>query len=437
LTGFSGHAKVKARRFEVLGIYHHFRRLDRPLAIAAMVPAVLSGAGLVTASTTAETAFSAIAVASAAYLLWRATSPLMSSASRSAVLVVLTLAAVLPEYVVDIHFAWSGAGSIGTEGAPYALSGATGANSILIGLAWPLLAIMSLRRGGRGAVLEPGRRISLWILLLASLYGFTIFLKDFLSLFDTAFLALLFGAYLWMAIKRSEPPSSVEAHASEGGRGAAAAFVWLAVVAGATVVLAAYFAGSVIESLQPYRQDRFEEAQWIVSLATKGPLIVIIVVQAWRNRAGPVMSVLLTAQIAHLTVVPGSVPVAFFVRGMIDGAAASLPLEGIQGSELLITAAQTLFLVVMAARMAVSIRGAALLLGMFALQATLGWLQSDGDSTAGLDAMAAAYLGLSVLVVARDRTRLAPLLAALPRRGRVQSGSRLADLDSKKEEEKK
>ena len=383
-----------------------------------MVPAALSGAGLVTASTTTETVFSAIAVASAAYLLWGASGPLWSRASRPAVLVVLTLAAVLPEYVVDIHFAWSGAGSTETEGAPYALSGVTGANSIVIGLAWPLLAIMTLRGGGNGVVLELGRRVSLWILLLASLYGFTIFLKGFLSLFDTAFLALLFGAYLWMAIKRSEPPRSVEAGASESGRGTAAQLVWLAAVVSATVVLASYFAVSLTESLQPYRQDRFEAAQWIVSLAAKGPLIMVIVVLGWRNRAGQVMSVLLTAQIAHLTVVPASVPVAFFVRGMVDGAAASLPLEGIQGSELLIAAAQTLFLVVMAARMAIPIRGAAMLLGMFALQATLGWLQSEGDSTAALDTMAAAYLALSVLVVARDRSRLAPLLAALPRRGR-------------------
>lgn len=419
----SDRAKVSACRFEVLRIYHHLSRIDRPLAIAAMLPAVLSGAGLVTASTTAETTFSAIAVASAAYLLWRASAPLMSRASRPAVLVVLTLAAVLPEYVVDIHFAWSGAGSIGTDDAPYTLSGATGANSLLIGLAWPLLAVLSLRAGGKGAVLEPDRRISLWILLLASLYAFTIFLKGFLSLFDTAFLALLFGAYLWLAVKRRDAPGDVESAALESDRVTPASVVWLAAVAGATIGLAAYFAGSVIESLQPYRQDRFEEAQWIVSLAAKGPLVVIIVVEGWRNRAGPVMSVLLTAQIAHLTVAPASVPVAFFVRGIIDGAAASLPLEGVQGSELLITAAQTLFLVVMAARMAVSVRGAALLLGMFALQATLGWLQSEGDSTAALDAMAAAYLAVSVLVVARDRTRLTPLLAALPRRGRGGGGS--------------
>jgi cation:H+ antiporter len=239
-----------------------------------------------------------------------------------------------------------------------------------------------------------------------------------------------------MVVKRTGSPDTVDSAASESGRSTVASIVWLAIVAGATVVLAANLAGSVIESLQPYRQHRFEEAQWIVSLAAKGPLIVVIVVQGWRNRAGPVVSVLLTAQIAHLTVLPASVPAAFLVRGMIDGAAASLPLEGIQGSELLLTAAQTLFLVVMAARMVVSIRGAALLLGMFALQATLGWLQPEADSTSALDAMAAVYLALSVLVVARDRTRLAPLLAALPRRGRVRSGPRLADVASEKEEEK-
>jgi cation:H+ antiporter len=213
--------------------------------------------------------------------------------------------------------------------------------------------------------------------------------------------------------------------------------VWLAAAAGATVVLAAYFAGSVIESLRPYSPDQFEEAQWIVSLAAKGPLLVVIAVQGWRHMAGPIVSTLLAAQIAHLAIVPASAPAAFFVRGMIDGTAGSLPLDGIQGSELLITAAQTLFLVVLAARMEVSVRGAVLLLGMFALQATLGWLQTDGDSTAALDAMAAAYLLLSVLVVARDRTRLTPMLAALPRRTTIQPGSRLADLDSKKEEEKR
>ena len=176
--------------------FRHLSRIDRPLAVAAMVLAAVLGAGVVTESTTVETPASAIAVALAAYLLWRASIPLLSGASRPAVLVVLTLAAVLPEYIIDIHFAWSGAGSAETEGAPYALSGATGTNSLLIGLAWPLLAVLSLRGGGKWVVLEPDRRIALWMLLLASLYAFTIFLKGFLSLFDTVFRTLLLGAYL-------------------------------------------------------------------------------------------------------------------------------------------------------------------------------------------------------------------------------------------------
>ncbi len=55
---------------------------------------------------------------------------------------------VLPEYAVDLYYAYQ-AGKVGpgSEYVHYAAANMTGANRLLVGLAWPLLVAIHWARG--------------------------------------------------------------------------------------------------------------------------------------------------------------------------------------------------------------------------------------------------------------------------------------------------
>ena len=84
-----------------------------------------------------------------------------------------------------------------------ALAVFTGTSSMLIGLAWPLV-ILLYRNTGEGVrlIVLRGNKAGLLVLLLAALYGFTLYLKASLSILDALILLMLFGAYVWTALRR-------------------------------------------------------------------------------------------------------------------------------------------------------------------------------------------------------------------------------------------
>jgi cation:H+ antiporter len=154
-------------------------------------------------------------------------------------------------------------------------------------------------------------------------------------------------------------------------------------------------------------------------LVSKVPFIVVVAAFSMRARTDRATSALLAAQIGQLTVLTASVPLAFYLQGLLRGDAGSLALDGRQSSELLLTSAQTLFMVVVVARMSVSSRGAMAIFGLFVLQSALAFAQPRGESTTAQDLMSALYIGAAVLAISRDRSRLQTLLAMFPvRRGK-------------------
>src|SRR5262245_39410610 len=60
---------------------------------------------------------------------------------RALALIFVALLALLPEYAVDIVFAYK-AGQDPTF-APYAVANMTGANRLLLGLGWPMVAVLA------------------------------------------------------------------------------------------------------------------------------------------------------------------------------------------------------------------------------------------------------------------------------------------------------
>src|SRR5438445_3344588 len=92
-----------------------------------------------------------VAILGGAFLLTWAAEVAEMDVSQGLALAFLALVAVLPEYAVDLYFAWKAATH--PEYTAYATANMTGANRLLIGVAWPLIVVL-YRLGGRRSELR-------------------------------------------------------------------------------------------------------------------------------------------------------------------------------------------------------------------------------------------------------------------------------------------
>src|SRR2546429_7787639 len=126
------------------------------VALAVALPALmlrLSGVHLHPRA--AILVYGSAVVASAFLLVWAAEAA-QRDISGSLATAILAVIAVLPEYAVDLYFAWS-AGHV-PQNAHYAAANMTGSNRLLLGLGWPFVALLfawgAWRRGQRARAVE-------------------------------------------------------------------------------------------------------------------------------------------------------------------------------------------------------------------------------------------------------------------------------------------
>src|SRR3972149_2711066 len=81
-----------------------------------------------------------LGIFSAATLLIWASEVAETEVSAGLALVALALIAVLPEYAVDLYFAWTAPSN--PENAHFAVANMTGGNRLLVGLAWPAIFLL-------------------------------------------------------------------------------------------------------------------------------------------------------------------------------------------------------------------------------------------------------------------------------------------------------
>src|SRR5437588_9358138 len=148
------------------------------VALAVALPAlVLRLSGVHLPPPAAIAVFGSAVVASAFLLVWAAEAA-QRDISGSLATAFLAVIAVLPEYAVDLYFAWS-AGHI-PQNAHYAAANMTGSNRLLLGLGWPFVVLLFVlggrQRGQRvtGVVLRDARRLELAFLGAASIYSFVV-----------------------------------------------------------------------------------------------------------------------------------------------------------------------------------------------------------------------------------------------------------------------
>jgi cation:H+ antiporter len=342
------------------------------LAVLAMAPGVVLYLGGFDAPDPIRALLFGITIIGAAFLLSWAAEVVQMDFSQSLALALLALIAILPEYIVDATFAWLAAEDPAYAG--YAVANMTGANRLLIGIAWPLVVLLVFLRFRRRFIeLEEGHGFELVVLLAATLYAFILPFKGSISLIDLAFLGGLFVFYMWRIarIPVEQPhlvgPARLIGELSPYLRRTVTAIMAL-VAAAAILLVAKPFATSLVATGVNFGIDEFLLVQWLAPLASESPEFVVVALFAWRGAATPALGTLVSSKINQWTLLVAMLPLVYSIA---LGAPDALPLDSRQREEVFLTAAQSLFAVALLLDLRLSMIGAGILFILFVVQAAV------------------------------------------------------------------
>jgi cation:H+ antiporter len=373
-------------------------------AVALAMPGVylrLSGTGL---DPVPATILYGLTIVAAAFLLSWCSEAAQVDVSQGLALALIAFVAVLPEYAVDVTFAWKAGQD--PRYAPYAVANMTGANRVLIGLAWPLVfGLFWLKTRRPVLTLERGHSIEILTLIVATAYAFTFLIKGRIGLLDTAVLLLLFVVYIALIAKApTEPPhligpAQLLGTLPRGPRYAAMGGLFL-FAALAVLAAAEPFAEGLIQTGRELGIDEFLLVQVAAPIASETPEFLIAGLLALRGRPSAGLGALMSSKVNQWTLLIGALPVAY---ALSSGNLGGLPLDSRQLEEMFLTAAQSAFAVALIARLDLTWWGALLLLVLFTIQFLI-----PAESIRVV--IAWTYIGLALLVLAVRRTSLRVLL---------------------------
>src|SRR4051812_25846979 len=385
----------------------------RPIAICVLLtlPAlVVRFTGLDTPAPLGLALFGTAVVAASFLLAWAAEAARVDISGPLAI-ALLAVIAVLPEYAVDLYFAYT-AGSDPTYTA-YAAANMTGSNRLLLGVGWSAVVLIALavaarrsRRSVRELVLESGHRVELGFLAIAALAAFVVPLSGQIPVLLGLGLIGLFAFYLWkMTRAEAEEPELVGPAARIGAlpdRVRRPLVIALFVVAAVVVLAAAKpFADSLIGTGRALGLDEFLLVQWLAPLASESPEFIVAILFAVHGRGADAIGTLISSKINQWTLLVGSLPLAY----LAGGGSGALSLDPRQVEEFLLTATQTVLGVAALLALRFPRRLAVTLFTLFALQFAV-------PDTTGRYLLCALYTALAVAALVRNRRHIGPTLVA-------------------------
>ncbi|MEZ4552825.1 MAG: hypothetical protein AB7L91_13070 [Dehalococcoidia bacterium] len=354
--------------------------------------------------TVADTSVFGLAIVAAAFLLAWGAEAAEVDISQALAVAFVALIAVLPEYAVDMTFAWKAGND--PEFAPYAVANMTGGNRLLIGAAWPMVFLLFWWRARRHVMrLEHGHAIEIATLAVATLYSFTIPLKGEIALYDTVILAALFIGYVYIIARApTEEPELIGPARTIGTlpmyQRRASIVIMLVYAAGAIFASAEPFAEGLVHSGVQLGIDEFLLVQWLAPLASEAPEFLFAGILANRGRAGVAMGALLSSKVNQWTLLIGGLPLAYAIsKGGFHG----LPLDTRQTEEVFITAAQSAFAVAILVSLSINRWEAILLFTLFMIQFVIP-VESIRMVIAGI------YMVLAITILIRERAHVVHLL---------------------------
>lgn len=358
-----------------------------------------------------------LAIVGSAFLLATAAEVAQLDIARGLAIAVLAFIAVLPEYAVDMVFAWK-AGKRPQAFAHFALANMTGANRLLIGVGWSLVVLLAAWRYAkqrirrREVTLERSHGIDIAFLAVATMYSLSLPLKRTLTLVDTVVLVSIFVVYL-ARISRApaEEPHLVGPAQYLGGlpdRKRRATVIGILLFAAAVILACAeHFADSLLAAGGSLGIDKFLLVQWLAPLASEAPELIVAGLFAWRLNANAGLGALVSSKVNQWTLLVGTLPIVFAIS---SGGFHGLPLDGIQREELFLTAAQSVFAVAMLFNRRLALNEALGLLGLFLAQFILGIFLPEHSRDEARLVIGVIYLFLAVPVFVRQRSYVRPLL---------------------------
>jgi cation:H+ antiporter len=264
--------------------------------------------------------------------------------SGGVVLAVVSLVTVLPEFVIEIRFAF-------IQAAELVTANLTGATRLLLAGAVALPIVVVLRALARDEVAPPvhlgeNRRLELGVLLLVALFAIQFTVRGNLSVVDSALMLALYVIYARRVQGTTgEEPAVVGVGAGiaslpEGQRRLTVA--GLIAGAGAVVLLVANpFADALLATGASVGIDPYLLIQSVVPVATESPEFVVVAVLIANHRPAQAMALFLASSVTQWTLGLGCLPIAY----LAGGGGPIMPLAPREQLELSFTIAMTLLVV--------------------------------------------------------------------------------------------
>jgi cation:H+ antiporter len=285
-----------------------------------------------------------VGVIAAAFMLAWAADAGEAVFSGGLVLAVVALVAVLPEFIIELRFAFIQEASLVTANL-------TGSTRLLLtgATALPLLMAYLAHRTGEDAAplrLAANRRLELAVILAAAIFSIQIVIRGSLTVFDGA---VLVGLYVLYAVRvqgtPGEEPAVVGVAAglrSLPPRYQRPVITGLLLFAAAVIILIANpFAEALLATGTSLGIDPYLLIQSVVPLATEAPEFVVVAVLVVNRRPAQGLAILLASSVSQCTLALGCLPFAY----LAGGGGISLPLAGREQLELGFTIAVMLFVV--------------------------------------------------------------------------------------------
>jgi len=327
---------------------------------------------------------------------------------RSLALIALALISVLPEYAVDLNYAWDAGQNPAYKDLPVA--NMTGANRVLIGVGWPLVALIFYFKFRRNDVpVDRSQSLELSLLLLATVYSFILPIKGTLSLYDMVIFFAMFLLYAARAAGGERHEVELEGiakviDAKFGNRARRLIVVAMFAFSGYLIWLAADpFAEGLKMVGENIGVSPFLIVQWIAPLASESPEVVIALLFALKGKGSTGIGALISSKVNQWTLLVGAIPLVYAISA---GAILPLDLDSRQREELLLTSAQSIFAAIVISDFRFSLKEAMLLFVFFIGQFIFP-TENERYIFSGI------YIAAAITMIATSKTRRQMLIRAL------------------------
>ena len=323
-----------------------------------------------------------LGIVGGAFLISWAAEAAQVDISASFAIAILALIAILPEYAVEAVLAWEAgqsyvlasqggqvfsAGAAVTDEMERVAANVTGANRLLIGLGWSAVILIFWIKRRMTLNLSGTMGLELIMLSLATTVTFLIFFMQQVHMIVGVALIAMYFVYLWISsTKEAEEPELMGPSLMIGEQSkilrralVLGLFLYSAIV---IVVAAEPFVHALVESGKGLGIDEFILIQWVAPLASESPEIIIAVL--FSLRANPVagLTTLVSAEVNQLTLLVGSMVGIFSLSA---GELLSFPLNHMQSVEFLLTAAVSLFALILVVPRIIGWKSGSILLILF------------------------------------------------------------------------